>query len=316
MVSVGKRVHRKRNHRMTPQHGLQSCLQNPKYRQWLPIIGLSTLIVTSSLYAEEPPTKPPAPPDPAAIEQLRKTGVKVQLGGTIGHDLRFWLVTDTDSRQAFIATTREGFVIRGQIYAPDGSLNLDTEGPTPLYGAENDRRTHGLARLTGLPLQAETDLTWRRPNASKTTHTTRPDTPQTVWDQLGHATVIEEGKAGAPLVYIFIDPYCPYCHQQWDTLRKKVRAGTLRVRWVPVAVLTASQSNLGVVGGLLTDPRPATLSAWMRTQRVRPDTGEAAKRALGLNMALFQALQVPQVPAAIYKDKNGRLIRKAGLTDF
>ena len=76
-----------------------------------------------------------------------------------------------------------------------------------------------------------------------------------MWDQLGHATVIE-GKAGAPLVYCFFDPYCPYRHQQWNTLRKKVSAGTLRVRWVPVAVLTASQANLGVVGGLLADPRP------------------------------------------------------------
>ena len=29
-------------------------------------------------------------------------------------------------------------------------------------------------------------------------------------------------------------------------------------------------------------------------------------------MALFQALKVPQVPASIYKDPTGRVIRKAG----
>ena len=293
-------------------------LKKPMYRRWLPRVGRVTLIVASSPRAAEnpPAASPPAPPDPAAIEQLRGTGVTVKLGGVIGHDLRFWRVTDPDGRQAFIATTREGFVIRGQVYSPDGSLDLDTEGPTPLYRSERERRAHGLARLTGTPPQAETDLTWRRPHPPGATDTPRTDTPRTVWDQLGHATVIEEGKAGTPLVYIFFDPYCPYCHQQWDALRKKVSAGALRVRWVLVAVLTASQANLGVVGGLLADPRPETLAGWMRARRVRADTSEAAKRALGLNMALFQALGVPSVPASIYKDQTGRVVRKAGVADL
>ncbi len=308
-------------------------LKNLADRPWLPGVGLAALIVASALHAAEKspaavsvpetatvsetvPVPDAAPPDPVAIEHLRETGVTVKRVGVIGHDLRFWRVTDADGRQAFIATTREGFVIRGQVYSPDGSLTLDTEGSTPLYRSEPERRAHGLARLTGAPLQAETDLTWRRPNKLGVADTSRTDTPRTVWDQLGHATVIEEGKAGAPLVYCFFDPYCPYCHQQWNTLRKKVSAGTLQVRWVPVAVLTASQANLGVVGGLLADPRPETLSAWMRARRIRPDTSEATQRALGLNMALFQALKVPQVPALIYKDPTGRVIRKAGVADL
>ena len=308
-------------------------LKNLADRRWLPVVGLAALIAARALHAAEKspaavsvpetatvsetvPVPDAAPPDPAAIEHLRETGVTVKRVGVIGHDLRFWRVTDADGRQAFIATTREGFVIRGQVYSPDGSLTLDTEGSTPLYRSEPERRAHGLARLTGAPLQAETDLTWRRPNKPGAADTSRTDTPRTVWDQLGHATVIEEGKAGAPLVYCFFDPYCPYCHQQWKVLRKKVSAGALRVRWVPVAVLTTSQANLGVVGGLLADPRPETLSAWMRAQRVRPDTSEATQRALGLNMALFQALKVPQVPASIYKDPTGRVIRKAGVADL
>ena len=117
-------------------------------------------------------------------------------------------------------------------------------------------------------------------------------------------------------MYIFIDPYCPYCYQQWQALRAKVRQGKLRVRWVPVAVLSGSQSNLGVVGGLLRDPSAETLAGWMRDRRVRPDDSEAAKKALGLNMALFQALKAPSVPALIYKDKTGTLITKVGLTDL
>lgn len=296
--------------------------------------GVAIGLVTNPLQADDrneptrplapvvsPAIAPPATPDPAVIEQLRATGLAVQLGGVLGHDLRFWLVTDAEGRQAFIATTQEGFLIRGRVYAPEGALYLDTEGPTPLYGSERERRAQGLARLTGVPRRADTDLTWRVPNTPGATPSGATVlgamTPgATVWDQLGHATVIEEGRAGAPLVYIFFDPDCPYCHQQWDALRKKVTAGALRVRWVPVAVLTTSQANLGVVGGLLADPRAETLTGWMRTRRVRLDASEAAKRALGLNMALFQALKVPSVPAAIYKDQTGRLVRKVGVADL
>lgn len=261
----------------------------------------------------------PAPPDPPAVARLRESGLDVKPGGIIGREFRFWLITAPDGRQAFAATTPEGYLALGKIFSPDGTLALDTEGNPPLSLTAEGRRARGLARLTGQPLSVGADFAWRTPGkgVAAPAAPAAPAGPKgTIWDRLGHATAIEEGRAGAPLVYIFVDPYCPYCHKQWEALRRKVDAGALRVRWVPVAVLTASQANLGVVGGLLADPRPETLSAWMRARRVRPDTSEATQRALGLNMALFQALKVPQVPALIYKDPTGRVIRKAGVADL
>ena len=75
--------------------------------------------------------------------------------------------------------------------------------------------------------------------------------PEAVWADLGQATAIEEGARDAPLVYVFIDPYCPYCHQQWRLLRQAITDGKLRVRWVPVVVLEASKRQLPRVLGLL-----------------------------------------------------------------
>jgi hypothetical protein len=54
----------------------------------------------------------------------------------------------------------------------------------------------------------------------------------------------------------------------------------------------------------------------MRDRRVRPDESEAAQRALGLNRALFQALNVPSVPALIYKDRTGQPVTRVGVTDL
>lgn len=267
--------------------------------------------------ADSPATPAPASAerteraDPPAIDRLRVRGLNVKPGGIIGRDLRFWLIMAKDGQQAFAVTTSDGHLVLGKIFSPDGSLSLNTEGERPLFLDAEDRRAHGLARLTGAPPTPATDFAWRTPS--------RPvaaGPPGSVWELLGHATTIEEGRAGAPLVYIFVDPYCSYCHRQWEVLRKKVQAGALRVRWVPVAVLERSQADLGVAGGLLADPRPETLAAWMREQRVRPSDSEAAKKALGANMALFQALKAPSVPAIVYKDKTGKLVTRVGVTDL
>lgn len=263
--------------------------------------------------SDAPPAAPAArsgPPDPPVVERLRANGLDVQPGGIIGRDFRFWLIAAKDGRRAFAATTSEGYLVLGKIYSPDGSLNLDTEGQTPLFLDAEDRRAHGLARLIGATPTPATDFAWRTPGH-------RAAGPLgTVWDLLGHATAIEEGRAGAPLVYIFVDPYCSYCHRQWEALRNKIQAGALRVRWVPVAALDRSQADLGVAGGLLADPRPATLDVWMREHRVRRSESEAAKTALGANMALFQALKVPSVPVILYKDQAGKLVTRVGVTDL
>ena len=289
---------------------------------WTLGIGLSMMVSMSlegaaeevGATALETPARPVAVTEPSVVHSLRTRNLDVTAAGRIGHDLRFWLVRTSAGREALVATTAEGYLIRGKIYAPDGTLRLDTEGDSPLYLRPEDRRRHGLSLLTDAPLTAETDLRWRTPQSQGGL---KPSVvSRAVWDHLGQATVIEEGQAGAPLVYIFIDPYCQYCHQQWSILREKVRQGRLHVRWVPVAVLSRSQGDLGVVQGLLDDPRPGTLAAWMRHQRIRSHDSEAAKRALGLNMALFQALRVSSVPALVYKDRTGQQVTKVGLNPF
>ncbi|MFO1419452.1 MAG: hypothetical protein U1F59_00530 [Candidatus Competibacteraceae bacterium] len=266
---------------------------------------------TTPASPQAPPAARSGPPDPPVVERLRASGLDMQPGGIIGRDFRFWLIAAKDGRRAFAATTSEGYLVLGKIYSPDGSLNLDTEGQTPLFLDAEDRRAHGLARLTGATPTPATDFAWRTPGRRAAA-----GPPGTVWDLLGHATAIEEGRVGAPLVYIFVDPYCSYCHRQWEVLRKKVQAGSLRVRWALVAALDRSQADLGVVGGLLADPRPETLAVWMREQRVRRSESEAAKKALGANMALFQALKAPSVPAILYKDKTGKLVTRVGVTDL
>jgi thiol:disulfide interchange protein DsbG len=53
------------------------------------------------------------------------------------------------------------------------------------------------------------------------------------------ATWISEGS-GPGVIYIFFDPNCPYCHRLYLNTRDWIKAGKVRLRWIPVGVLTTT----------------------------------------------------------------------------
>ncbi|MGA7800238.1 MAG: thioredoxin fold domain-containing protein [Gammaproteobacteria bacterium] len=54
------------------------------------------------------------------------------------------------------------------------------------------------------------------------------------WAQQGH---------GPRLMYIFIDPNCPYCHELYTELQSKIGPEHLTVRWVPLGILTTTSAG-------------------------------------------------------------------------
>ena len=299
-------------------------------------LGLLLGLLSSAARAEAPESpadgvrapSAPAPDsaaDPPIIQRLRERGVTAEFVGSIGRDdLRIWRLLAADGQPTMVLTTKEGFLLQGQVFAPnDGSLLVATQGNPPLLRDKKDRLKHGFPLLRDTPPapadaapSAATPPAAAGPSAPRPASVTPAAGPSaaTLWAQLGQATVIEEGAVGAPLVYIFIDPFCRYCHQQWAMLRDRVRRGQLRVRWAPVAVLDVSLRQVGVVMGLLDRPSAAALADWMQHRRASQQQSEAAQLALARNLALFVALGVRSVPALVYKDQAGELVLKAGVT--
>ena len=76
------------------------------------------------------------------------------------------------------------------------------------------------------------------------------------WQALSHTHYGERGSKG-PIVYDFLDPNCPYCHQIYTWLQNPINGGLLRVRFVVVGFLT--QSSKGKAAAILaaTDPLAA-----------------------------------------------------------
>ena len=276
------------------------------------------------------PVSPPVAPAPAeayptAIQTLLDRGGRLAGRGVVG-DLPFWTIETPAGQQTYVTSPR-GLMIRGQVYDSGGLLKLDTTAAVPVILDPARQRREGLEPLLGgmdpvpPPSAGLTDGSPPAPAVALGDSLAVVETlvrgttgPEAVWADLGQATAIEEGARDAPLVYVFIDPYCPYCHQQWRLLRQAITDGRLRVRWVPVVVLEASKRQLPRVLGLLPPTDAAGLARWMTRYVGESRTDAQAKLALVRNQALFGRLQANQVPALLYRAADGQVILRAGLS--
>ncbi|WP_308389345.1 thioredoxin fold domain-containing protein [Acidithiobacillus sp. AMEEHan] len=69
------------------------------------------------------------------------------------------------------------------------------------------------------------------------------------WEALGHSYYVQEGTRG-PLVYLFLEPDCPYCHVLYDWLQNPVSTGKLRLRVIIIG-FPNSPSSMGKAAAIL-----------------------------------------------------------------
>lgn len=59
-----------------------------------------------------------------------------------------------------------------------------------------------------------------------------------LWQRMEKADWILDGQKTAPrVVYVFADPYCPYCKQFWQQARPWVESGKVQIRTLMVGVI-------------------------------------------------------------------------------
>ena len=71
----------------------------------------------------------------------------------------------------------------------------------------------------------------------------RPDGPRDV-EKLNAAHPLKEGAESAPRkVFVFADPYCPYCKQFWAEAQPWVKAGKVQLNTLLVAFLNPNSGR-------------------------------------------------------------------------
>ncbi|MCO5978094.1 thiol:disulfide interchange protein DsbG [Ideonella oryzae] len=152
---------------------------------------------------------------------------------------------------------------------------------------------------------------------------------------LQNSSWIADGSIGARrVVYVFTDPNCPYCNKFWADARPWVQAGKVQLRHVIVGILTPESP--GKAAALLGAPNPAAALASYEAGQVEATARALASghphplsnqglrplavvpAALGArleaNARLMQALGLQATPAVVWRDENGALQARTGVT--
>jgi len=141
-----------------------------------------------------------------------------------------------------------------------------------------------------------------------------------LWQRMEKADWLLDGKKEAPrVIYVFADPFCPYCLQFWQQARPWVDAGKVQLRTLLVGVI--KPESPATAAAILTASDPA--KAWHDYEQsggkmaltVPSTLPPAQQKTLKENQAIMDALGASATPALYYMNDQNELQQVVGLPD-
>jgi thiol:disulfide interchange protein DsbG len=141
-----------------------------------------------------------------------------------------------------------------------------------------------------------------------------------MWQRMENATWILDGKKEAPtVIYVFADPFCPYCKQFWKQARPWVESGKIQLRTLMVGVI--KPESPATAAAILSARDPAKTwhdyeqSAGKLTLDVPKSIPPAQMNVLNENQKLMDELGANATPAIYYMNSEKELQQIVGLPD-
>jgi thiol:disulfide interchange protein DsbG len=141
-----------------------------------------------------------------------------------------------------------------------------------------------------------------------------------LWQQMEKAHWILDGKKSAPrVIYVFADPFCPYCKQFWQQARPWVDSGKVQLRTLMVGVI--KPESPATAAAILTSKDPA--KTWHDYEQsggklpltIPTSVPPAQMEILNTNQKLMDALGANATPAIYYLNAENELQQVVGLPD-
>lgn len=141
-----------------------------------------------------------------------------------------------------------------------------------------------------------------------------------MWQRLENAKWISDGKADAPRkIYVFADPFCPYCRQFWQQARPWVESGKVELRTILVGVIKPESPAYAAAILKAKDPAKAwhdfELSGGKTAPALPASLPAEQAKAVNMNQKLMDELGANVTPAIYYMKENNVLQQVVGLPD-
>jgi thiol:disulfide interchange protein DsbG len=250
---------------------------------------------TSAVYAQEENTLLPNLPDP--IQNLVNEGAQIRfLGKDAG--LEAWIAIKNGQEQYFYVMPNGAFLT---------GLLFDEKGNAITIEQVRRLREQGDGKFLDL-LASDKPENVTKSDVDKRYEFKTPS--EQLYSDIENSNWVPIGQAGTPLLYSFIDPQCPHCHEAMKNLRPYIEAGKVQVRMIPVGFKDATKAQAAF---LMATPGPEEV--WWEHIDGNPNAlpAKAAINSQGVerNLAIMQSWKLNVTPLIIYRgvDEKVKIIR-------
>lgn len=258
---------------------------------------LSLLAVTLMLAAPMARAQDKMPDMPKALQVLADAGAQMRYLGK-SHGMDGWIAIHKGQESYYYVTPDGAAFLMGLMFDKDGKMitvsqvaDLQRQGGDVLdfLAAEAPAPSLDAAKA-----ETQEAFTYKSP-------------AERMFAEVENANNVALGDAKAPVIYSFMDPQCPHCHDFMGDLRAKyIDKGLIQVKVIPVGF---SEQSLAQAAFLLASPDAA--ERWYK--HLDGDTSALlAKSSVNTqgvqrNLAIMQAWKFDATPTTVYKSRSGEI---------
>lgn len=260
-------------------------------------LGVFSLILAFVYAPAHSQPADPLPKLPAPIENLVNEGAQIRyLGKDNGMDA--WLTIKNGVEQYFYVLPDQSAFVMGVMFDKDGKLI--TVQQVQRLRSQGDTLLDTLAEF---PTQ----------QASETEKPFEFKTPaEKMFADIESSNWVALGKPGAPVMYSFIDPQCPHCHNFVEELKSGgyFDNGKIQLRLIPVGFREETRAQAAY---LIATPNPE--ERWFKhmagDETALPAKSEINQQGVQRNLAVMQSWKFNVTPMIIYRGQDGsvKLVR-------
>ncbi|MBN8520447.1 MAG: thioredoxin fold domain-containing protein [Alphaproteobacteria bacterium] len=264
-------------------------------KNFLLLMGCLFVVSTVSAQAQDvPANNANLPPIPESIQDLVDKGAQIRyLGKRNGLD--GWITIFQGQEQYYYVTPDQKGFVMGVLFDADGNMaTVDQVRDLQKQGGDI------LDMLAVEPDQPKTEIASIQEAAQYKSPAER------MFVDVENSNWIKLGKNGAPVIYSFVDPQCPHCHEFIKDLKADyLDKGLVQVKIIPVGFRA---ETLAQAAFLLASPDAET--KWFKhldgTEPL-PAKTDVSTQGVQKNLALMQAWKFTATPLSVYRDRAGEI---------
>ncbi len=235
------------------------------------------------------------PTMPTALEALTDKGAQARYLGK-SHGLDGWIVIYQGQEQYYYVTPDGQGFLMGLLFNKDGEIvtvkqvaDLQKQGGEVLDFLAADKPPKSLAEEME---KSNKEFEYKTP-------------AEQMFAEVENSNYVSFGKKDAPVIYSFMDPQCPHCHEFMQDMRKDyIEKGLVQVRMIPVGF---RDETLTQAAFLLASPDAE--ERWFKhldgDEQALPAKSGISTQGVQKNLALMQAWKFNVTPMTAYRGRDG-----------